>query len=339
MNIEKLQTLSLLGLNLARSGLYFLESIPLSIASRNLAKPTLPPPSNEQLAAMWRYIYLLHEREAEDIAKGVYSWRTLDLESPLRHGRNYLEILRDSASVLWRMRSGNNKAFSKAAEDLAKELPEYYVRNFHFQTDGYLSESSAKRYDHQVEILFAGAAGAMRRRILPILKSAPAGDWLELGCGNGTATYYVLQQFPAAHLTALDLSAPYLKIAQKRLRDFHKVGFVLGDATQLKFKDASFDCVYSVFVPHELPRSERNKFVDEAFRVAKPGSLVLIADSLQEGDTPELDWALDRFPKAYHEPFYRDYTLDPLEEHFRRNTRQPIFTEKWLFTKIVWTIK
>ena len=34
----------------------------------------------------------------------------------------------------------------------------HYLQNFHFQTDGYLSEASAELYDYQVEVLFSGGA-------------------------------------------------------------------------------------------------------------------------------------------------------------------------------------
>ena len=53
----------------------------------------------------------------------------------------------------------------------ANGLPRYYQQNFHFQTDGYLSDHSARLYDFQVESLFAGTADVMRRRAyVPIAK-------------------------------------------------------------------------------------------------------------------------------------------------------------------------
>ena len=48
--------------------------------------------------------------------------------------------------------------------------PDYYLQNFHHQTDGYLSDHSAGLYDLQVEILFNGTADAMRRRVLAPLR-------------------------------------------------------------------------------------------------------------------------------------------------------------------------
>lgn len=60
-------------------------------------------------------------------------------------------------------------------DDLPKSVekdnyPQYYLRNFHHQTDGYLSDFSASIYDLQVEILFNGSADSMRRRIIKPIK-------------------------------------------------------------------------------------------------------------------------------------------------------------------------
>ncbi len=65
----------------------------------------------------------------------------------------------DGFRVAWRMRKNKNKDFQGKAAETAATMPDYYARNFHFQTDGYFSEASARRYDHQVEILFGGTAG------------------------------------------------------------------------------------------------------------------------------------------------------------------------------------
>ena len=51
-----------------------------------------------------------------------------------------------------------------------EDYPDYYLQNFHHQTDGYLSDHSAEIYDLQVEILFSGTADSMRRRVLSPLK-------------------------------------------------------------------------------------------------------------------------------------------------------------------------
>lgn len=327
--------------SLARSGVYFFESIPFIFLNRWFTHRELPPPSNTQLSSALKKIRELFEKEAQNVEEGHYPLSVVEIENPWRHTRDFLNILADGVRVALRMRQNRTKDFTGKSEELKKDLPEYYARNFHFQTDGYLSEASARRYDHQVEILFSGTAGAMRRLILPPLKrfADRQGRWLELACGTGSATKSVLETFPQAKVTALDLSRPYLKIAQENLRKYDHVDFVNGDATALDFRDSTFDVVYSVYLFHELPRKEREQVVREAFRVLKPGGLLVFADSLQSGDDPDLEWALERFPKVYHEPFYKDYMNDKLEALVGRLTETQPEHDQGFFTKVVWAKK
>lgn len=285
--------------------------------------------------------YDLFDREAKALSEGVFPLSALEVATPWSHARSLAGVLTDGVRIAWRMRKRNHDDFDHHARSHGEDLPKYYTRNFHFQTDGYLSEASAKRYDHQVEILFLGTAAAQRRLILPVLKKvAPTGGrFLELGAGPGSATRGVLATFPKARVTALDLSGPYLKIAQERLRKFHRVDFVQGDATNLSFRDASFDAVYSVYVTHELPHAEREALIREAWRVLKPGGTFVLADSLQIGDDPGSNAALKRFPRIYHEPFFAGYSKDRLETLIERVTGQPAQSDHALFTKVVWATK
>lgn len=326
-------------LSLARSGVYFLEALPLTFFNRWFGNSDLPPPSSSQIKTLWKHIERLHERDSRNLAMGLYPLKAVEIENPLRHARSYLEVLRDGVKVAWRMKRGKTKDFSNP--NRVAGAPDYYARNFHFQTDGYFSEASARRYDHQVEILFSGTAGAMRRLILPVLNqnTMGTGRWLEIGCGAGSTTRSVLETFPKAHVTALDMSAEYLKVAQDPLRSYTNVDFLQGDATDLPFKDETFEAVYSVFVLHEMPKSVREKTLREAFRVLKPGGVLILADSLQLDDEPDLNWALERFPKIYHEPFYQGYIKDKLDVLVEKQTRQKVESDHAFFTKVVWVHK
>src|SRR3546814_10641211 len=99
-------------------------------------------------------------------------------------------FFRDLARVDRRRQArGVDEVFRR--RDAQGRYPRYYLQNFHYQTDGYLSAQSAALYDYQVEILFSGGADAMRRQAL-----VPLGDWLDgrrhgevrlldIGCGTG----------------------------------------------------------------------------------------------------------------------------------------------------------
>ena len=89
----------------------------------------------------------------------------------------------------------------------------------------------------------------------------------------------------------------------------------------------------------QLPKAERGGFIREAYRVLKPGGLLIFADSLQSGDSPDLDWALERFPKAYHEPFFKSYCGDNLIRLLKQATGVQPQEDHEFLTKVVWIQK
>jgi ubiquinone/menaquinone biosynthesis C-methylase UbiE len=191
--------------------------------------------------------------------------------------------------------------------------PEYYLQNFHFQTDGWLTEESAERYDTQVEVLFKGTANAMRRQALPPLAEAFAGRdqrklrMIDVGCGTGRFLDFVKQAWPRLPVLGLDLSHAYIRHARRHLERWSCVNLIVANAEAIPAHDNSCDAVTSVFIFHELPPKVRRIVIGEAARVLKPGGRLILVDSLQRGDEPAYDAMLESFPQCYHEPYYHSY--------------------------------
>jgi ubiquinone/menaquinone biosynthesis C-methylase UbiE len=76
--------------------------------------------------------------------------------------------------------------------------------------------------------------------------------------------------------------------------------------------DGHFDAVTSVFLFHELPKDVRARVLSEIARVVRPGGLVVVADSLQLRDAPELSREIESFPERFHEPYYGGYVEEDL---------------------------
>lgn len=308
-----------MGIASLRTGLFLAESVPLFLLSAQKRSEKLAPPPAGAVELTLSRLRELLEHDADLIGRGIAPLSVLTPRDPLGHGRRLLRILADGPRIGRRRQNRDSRDFSRSARQWLDELPAYYRRNFHYQTDGYLTEASADLYEHQVELLFRGGADAMRRLIIePFAERFPEHDgrglhFLELGSGTGSAAQSLARCYPQAKITCLDLSHPYTRHAQRQLRDFPRVQCLQGDAAALDFGDARFDAVYSVFMFHELPLPVREMVLDEALRVLKPGGLFAFVDSLQRGDDPELDWALDFFPREYHEPYYANYSANPME--------------------------
>jgi ubiquinone/menaquinone biosynthesis C-methylase UbiE len=101
---------------------------------------------------------------------------------------------------------------------------------------------------------------------------------LDVGCGGGKFTKYIADQRPDLHIVGIDLSDPQLARASKLLRGYgDRVRFELGDATQLKFPNASFDGVLSYgSIKHW---TSQDAGLAECLRVLKPGGPLLVTEA------------------------------------------------------------
>ena len=299
----------------------------------------------EHLRAIFPKIEKLYAQDSKNIAAGLYPIEVLAPENPVKHFSRIPLLLIDAVRANLQKRKNQTKKFTPDAELYLGDLPDYYKRNFHFQDSGYLGNNSADLYDHQVEVLFSGTADAMRRLMVPPLKnhfSSSDGQglhFLELGCGTGRLTRFVALAFPKAKITIVDLSPFYLKLASKRLSAFKNINYIQGAAEHLDFKDQTFDAIYSGYLFHELPDQVRLQVHTESFRLLKSRGIYGLLDSLQKDDDKELNWALDRFPKDFHEPFYKNYTLKPIDKQLLKSGFKKPSTRIGFLTKVVTAVR
>jgi ubiquinone/menaquinone biosynthesis C-methylase UbiE len=268
-----------------------------------MEKPTHGLPS---LAATARAMRDLFAQDWKNVEAGLYPM-PVDLADEMRHALKSARYLADMPRVVRRQkRHGHDEVKAKA-----KGKPRYYQQNFHYQTDGYLSEDSARLYEFQVEALFAGTADAMRRRayvpLAKFLEGRKNATLLDIGAGTGRFLSFVKSVQPALKTIALDLSDPYLDRARRALRDYDNVQFIEAPAEKMPLKSASVDAVVSIYLFHELPPKVRADVAKEIARVLKPGGIFIFADSIQYGDTPAFDGLLEVFPELLHEPYYSTY--------------------------------
>jgi len=277
--------------------------------------PVGPTPTRAEMTADMRALF---EREWQDIAAGL-------LPAPRPLSRDPGDFLRRSSLYFRDLPQVDARRHGKVDDELppgtqADGLPDYYRQNFHFQSDGWLSEHSATLYDTQVEVLFTGSADVMRRRALKPIAEWMAGRnqrslrGLDVGCGTGRLLAFLHGAWPGLKWTGLDLSPPYLAEARRLIGNTARVKLIEGAAEKLPFEDASLDLVVSSFLLHELPAEIRTRALAEMARVLRPDGLVVVVDSIQRGDHPAWDGLLDLFPHYFHEPYYADYVAGRLAD-------------------------
>lgn len=107
---------------------------------------------------------------------------------------------------------------------------------------------------------------------------------LDVGCGNGFSTFELLKKDPKS-VIGVDLTENMINEAKKKKEELKadKISFEIGDIRMLKFKDDSFDIVYTIRVLINLPNWEEQKQgIKECIRVAKKGGKIIFSEAFWE---------------------------------------------------------
>jgi len=287
-------------------------------------------------AGMRKAILELFRRDLANIEAGLYPAPPLVAERPDRLLAATRAFLRDVPAVVERRR--RRAAREVRAEAADSSYPAYYLQNFHYQSGGWLSEESARIYDHQVEVLFSGTADAMRRQALVPLKRRFAGQrrprprLLDLGTGTGRFLREIKRTLPQARLSALEPSPAYRRRARRAVP---RARVVSGFVEAMPVAEERMDAVTAAYLFHELPPGVRRAAAREIARVLRPGGTLVMVDSLQTGDVASFDGLLEAFPQRFHEPYYQSYLETDFAALFRAyglrlvETR-PVFLSKLL---------
>ncbi|MBW4521770.1 MAG: class I SAM-dependent methyltransferase [Scytolyngbya sp. HA4215-MV1] len=318
----------------------------LSYRLRDLIAPlkesSIKPIANEVLSKLRAKLAQLIETDWQDAERGIYPVSLL-FDNPWEDFFRYYPMIWLDMPQIW------ERAKQKQHQDFSSNLdtsgyPSYYLQNFHYQTNGYLSDLSANLYDLQVEILFNGSADAMRRRILAPLKrglqsfvTIPLKQIriLDVACGTGRTLKLISSAVPEVALFGTDLSPAYLRKANQLLSlgPIDLPQLLQANAEELPYIDNYFHAVTSVFLFHELPPDARQNVIEQCFRVTQPGGLFIICDSIQMSDSPEMAPMMENFPAMFHEPYYRHYVTDDLVERLHRAGFEQVTTEMHFMSK------
>ena len=104
---------------------------------------------------------------------------------------------------------------------------------------------------------------------------------LDVGCGIGGSSRVLAQDYGFS-VTGVTISPQQVKRAQELTPHGVDAKFIVDDAMNLSFPDASFDVVWSVEAGPHMP--DKAVFAQELLRVLKPGGVLVVADWNQRDD-------------------------------------------------------
>ena len=109
----------------------------------------------------------------------------------------------------------------------------------------------------------------LRRYLLANIKTEPINRMLDVGCGTGALFAEILEFFPEAHISGLDINPKYLDFAR---RNAPEAQLAVGDACYMPFSNNSLDLVYFHYFMLWIPTP--GKVLSEIRRVLRTGGLL-----------------------------------------------------------------
>ncbi|UGQ12343.1 methyltransferase domain-containing protein [Yinghuangia sp. ASG 101] len=115
--------------------------------------------------------------------------------------------------------------------------------------------------------------------LIETLDPRPGDHVLDIGCGTGRSALRLTQQ-RGARVTGVAISRQQIERANKLARDhklLDKLVFEHADAAQLPYADATFDSAWAV---ESICHMDRAKALGEAWRVLRPGGVLMVLESV-----------------------------------------------------------
>jgi len=140
-------------------------------------------------------------------------------------------------------------------------------------------------YDPLVKLLGADAA---RRTLLKQVDLRPGNRALDIGCGTGTLVVLIKRVHPEVSVVGLDPDPKALARAKKKAAQAGaSIQFDQGFSDELPYADASFNRVFSSFMFHHIDANQRQKTLQEVFRILLPGGSLHLLDFESSGEETE----------------------------------------------------
>lgn len=146
---------------------------------------------------------------------------------------------------------------------------------------------------------FADHYDAQRRFIIPEMDlfystavwmadwPEPAPEILDIGAGTGLLSALLLDRYPEARVTLLDISEQMLAVARKRFAGKKNVRYITGDYSRIDL-GGTYDLVCSALSIHHLADEDKRQLYHRVHDALNPGGLFVNADQAA-GETPALD--------------------------------------------------
>ncbi len=127
---------------------------------------------------------------------------------------------------------------------------------------------------------------------------------LEIGCGPGNITKYLLTQRPDFEIFGIDIAPNMVELAK---RNNPTANFAVMDSRQIRNLDKKYDGIISGFCLPYLSQTESNELISNSYDLLNDNGLIYL--SFVEGDPNKSDFKVGSGGRVY----FNFYNLDNLK--------------------------
>jgi tRNA (cmo5U34)-methyltransferase len=142
----------------------------------------------------------------------------------------------------------------------------------------------AQDYDTQREYIIPEMRQFYLTAVWAAESKEPAPEILDIGAGTGLLSAYMLEKFPQAHLTLVDIAENMLEMAQQRFSGREHTRYVVSDYSTGDL-GGPYDLACSALSIHHLATEDKSRLFKRIFSALKPGGMFVNADQA-DGETP-----------------------------------------------------
>jgi len=142
----------------------------------------------------------------------------------------------------------------------------------------------AQDYDSQREYIIPEMQQYYGAAVWAMETCEPKPAILDVGAGTGLLSAFLLEKFPHARLTLMDISENMLDMARQRFAMRSGTEYIVCDYSQMDL-GGPYDIVCSALSIHHLSPEDKRQLFGRIFSALKPGGMFVNADQA-DGETP-----------------------------------------------------
>lgn len=137
---------------------------------------------------------------------------------------------------------------------------------------------------------------------------------LDIGSGTGLFSAFVLQKYPKARFTLIDLSEKMLDMAKERFKDKPNFQYIAADYTQFNFTK-KYDIIISALSIHHLSAADKEKLYQKCYNMLNEKGIFINADQVLSPSS-EIE---SMYTKLWHEFVEQSgLTQDEIQKAYER---------------------